>query len=239
MKQLLDNLVKKYETEDFIKDDPIKFPHKFNKKEDIEISAFISSLFAFGRREMFINKLDELFSFASPVELIFDYKKFNLDNFIYRFIKSCDLIELLRILNKLYITDRSSLEELFSSNDRFYTSTNYFYSNCNIPSSTGFCFMFAKPENNSALKRINMFLRWMVRKNSVVDFGIWDSIKQNELLIPLDTHVARTSRKFNLLKRKQNDFKSVIELTNKLKEFDESDPVKYDFALFGLGVNEK
>ena len=151
MKQLLDNLVKKYETEDFIKDDPIKFPHKFNKKEDIEISAFISSLFAFGRREMFTKKLDELFSFASPVELIFDYKKFNLDNFIYRFIKSCDLIELLRILSKLYITDRSSLEELFSSNDRFYTSTNYFYSNCNIPSSTGFCFMFAKPENNSAL----------------------------------------------------------------------------------------
>ena len=98
--------------------------------------------------------------------------------------------------------------------------------------------MFAKPENKSALKRINMFLRWMVR-DGVVDFGLWDFISKSELIIPLDTHVARLSRKFNLLKRKVNDYKSAIELTEKLKEFDEFDPVKYDFALFGLGVNEK
>ena len=113
--------------------------------------------------------------------------------------------------------------------------TNYFYSNSTCPNSQGFCFMFAKPENNSALKRINMFLRWMVR-GGVVDFGAWNVIKKSELLIPLDTHVARLSREFNLLNRKQNDFKAVIELTEKLKEFDENDPVKYDFALFGLGI---
>ena len=238
MKNKLDSLVLKYETSDFIKSDPIQFPHKYKDKTDIEISAFISSLFAFGRREMFIKKLDFLFSLAqNPSELISDFKKYDLSNFIYRFIKSEDLIELLRLLNKLYIQDKSSLEELFDSKNRFEEVTNYFYLNSSCPNSQGFCFMFAKPENNSALKRVNMFLRWMVRDGEV-DFGIWKSIKKSELLIPLDTHVARLSREFKLLKRKQNDFKAVLELTNKLKEFDEFDPVKYDFALFGLGVEK-
>ena len=98
--------------------------------------------------------------------------------------------------------------------------------------------MFACPEKQGAMKRLNMFLRWMVR-NGPVDFGIWDFIKNDELLIPLDVHVARLSREFGLLKRKQNDYKAVCELTEKLKEFDSNDPVKYDFALFGLGVSEK
>ena len=240
MKKKLDELVKKYETKDFIKNDPIQFPHRFKTKEDIEISAFIASLFAFGRREMFIKKLDWLFSLTtSPYELICDYKKFDLDNFLYRFIKSKDLIELLKILNRLYIIDKSSLEELFyEKKDRFKRATDYFYSNCSISDSNGFCFMFAKPENKSALKRINMFLRWMVRGGEV-DFNLWKSIKTSELIIPLDTHVARISREFNLLNRKQNDFRAALELTEKLKEFDPIDPVKYDFALFGLGVNEK
>jgi len=238
MKKKLDSLVLKYETRDFIKSDPIQFPHRYKNKEDVEISAFISSLFAFGKREMFIKKLDYLFSLAqSPIELITDFKKYDLSNFLYRFIKSEDLIELLRLLNKLYILDKSSLEELFNSKNRFEKATNYFYSNSNCASNQGFCFMFAKPENNSALKRMNMFLRWMVREG-VVDFGIWKSIKKSELLIPLDTHVARLSREFNLLNRKQNDFRAVLELTNKLKEFDENDPAKYDFALFGLGVEK-
>lgn len=238
MKKRLDELVKKYETPDFIKDDPIQFPHRFNKKEDIEISAFISALFAFGRREAFIKKLDYLFSLASPYELILDYKKHDLSNFVYRFIKSEDLIELLRLLNKLYSLDKSSLAELFhEKQNRLIRVTNYFYSNSICPNNQGFCFMFAKPENKSALKRLNMFLRWMVR-DGAVDFNLWDFIKKDELIIPLDTHVARISREFNLLKRKQNDFRAALELTEKLKEFDESDPVKYDFALFGLGVNE-
>ena len=237
MKELLDNLVKRYETPEFIKDDPIQMAHGYKEKNDIEISSFISCLFAFGKREQFIKKLNYLFSlFSTPSELICDYKKINFDNFLYRFIKSADLIELLKILNKLYCIDKSSLAELFyEKKDRFERVTNYFYSNCKYPDSTGFCFMFAKPSNNSAMKRLNLFLRWMVRKGPV-DFGLWDFIKTNELLIPLDTHVARISRKYNLLNRKQNDFKAVIELTNKLKEFDENDPVKYDFALFGLGA---
>ncbi len=239
MKKILDDLVKKYETTDFIKDDPIQFPHRFKSKRDVEISAFISALFAFGKREMFIKKLDFLFSLAnSPYELILDYKKFNLDDFVYRFIKNVDLIELLRLLNKLYVEDKSSLEELFYKKEKMFERvTNYFYSNSTCPNNTGFCFMFAKPENKSALKRINMFLRWMIR-DGVVDFALWNFLDKSELLIPLDTHVARISREFGLLKRKQNDFKTCVELTEKLKEFDPKDPVKYDFALFGLGVNE-
>ena len=239
MKEYLDNLVKKYETKDFIKSDPIQFPHRYKDKEDIEISGFISSLFAFGKREMFIKKLEFLFSLTqTPKELIHDFKKYNLDDFLYRFIKSPDLIELLKILNKLYYSDKSSLEELFCDKKRLDCATNYFYKNSSLTSSTGFCFMFAKPQNNSAMKRLNMFLRWMVRSGDV-DFGIWKNIKKSELYIPLDTHVAKLSRKFGLLKRKQNDFKAVIELTEKLKEFDNSDPVKYDFALFGLDVDNQ
>lgn len=238
MKNKLDKLVLKYETLDFIKTDPIQFPHKYKNKEDIEIAGFISSLFAFGRRELFIKKLDLLFSqFETPYQLISDFKKLDLSNFVYRFIKSKDLIELLRLLNKLYIQDKSSLEELFNHKNKFQNVNNYFYSNSKCPNSLGFCFMFAKPENNSALKRMNMFLRWMVR-DGAVDFGIWKSIKKLELLIPLDTHVARLSREFGLLKRSTNDFRAVLELSEKLKEFDEFDPIKYDFALFGLGVEE-
>ena len=239
MKELLDSLAKKYETKNFISSDPIQFPHKYKEKEDIEISAFISSLFAFGKREMFIKKLEFIFSqFNTPSELIKDYKKFNLDEFVYRFIKSRDLLELLRILNKLYYIDKSSLEELCTSKNRLNKITEYFYQNSSCSDSTGFCFMFAKPENNSAMKRLNMFLRWMVRDGEV-DFGIWKNIKKSELLIPLDTHVSKISRKFNLLKRKQNDMKAVIELTENLKNYDENDPVKYDFALFGLGVSNE
>ncbi len=239
MKKTLDSLVKKYETKEFIKNDPIKLPHKFKTREDIEISAFISSLFAFGRRDVFIKKLEYLFSLVDcPYQLILDYKKHDLSNFIYRFIKSPDLIELLRLLNKLYEKDKSSLGELFlEKNNRFQRTTDYFYKNSTCPNSPGFCFMFAKPENKSALKRINMFLRWMVRSGPV-DFGIWDFISKKELIIPLDTHVARISREFGLLNRKQNDFKSALELTEKLKEFDAKDPIKYDFALFGLGVEK-
>lgn len=240
MKEILDNLVKKYETKNFILSDPIKFPHRYKTKEDVEISAFISSLFAFGKREMFIKKLEYIFSlFNSPFELIENYKKNNLDDFVYRFIKAPDLIELLRLLNKLYILDKSSLEELFyEKENRFLRAIDYFYKNSTCANNKGFCFLFAHPKNKSALKRINMFLRWMVR-NGEVDLGIWKNIKKDELLIPLDTHVAAISREFNLLKRKQNDFRAVIELTEKLKSFDEKDPIKYDFALFGLGIERQ
>ena len=131
MKNKLDNLVKKYETVDFIKNDPIQFPHRYIDKKDVEISALISALFSFGKRELFIKKLEYIFSFARPYELICDFRKYDLSDFLYRFIKSADLIEAFKILNKLYCIDKIELEEMFLSNiSRFQKFSDYFYKNC-------------------------------------------------------------------------------------------------------------
>lgn len=246
MKEFLDRLVKKYETKDFIKDDPIKFPHRYIAKNDVEISALISALFAFGKREAFIQKLDFLFSVMQnePYNFIcaFDNKNESLKNFVYRFVKGFDLICFLESLNKLYCRDNSSIGELFFEGKQkkcmLKYASNYFYSCLNCKPELGFCHLFARPQNGGAMKRMNMFLRWMVRKGPV-DLGIWDFIKPSELLIPLDVHVGNVSRSLGLLKRNTNDYKSVLELTKKLREFDSSDPIKYDFALFGAGVNSE
>ncbi len=239
MKNILDKLAKKYETKDFIKNDPIQFPHRFSKKEDIEISGFISSLFAYGKRELFIKKLNEIFEVMEnkPLEYIINCRGKNpkLKNFKYRFIKECDLINLLDTLHILYKKDKSSLEELFSNGTQ--SVCDYFYKHANKECSMGFYHMLSNPSSGGAQKRYNMFLRWMIRKGEV-DLGVWSFKKPSELFIPLDVHVARLSRKHNLLNRSSNDFKAVVELTNKLKEFDPNDPIKYDFALFGLGVNQ-
>lgn len=236
MKKILDDLVKKYETKDFIKDDPIQFPHNYKKREDIEIAGFISALLAYGKREAFIQKLKILFSIMQnePHNFILDFEKYNylLNGFVYRFVKDCDLKGLLNGLSALY-KKGGSLEELFSKG----TQNVYDYLHKFGKNTQGFCHLLSNPENNSAQKRYNMFLRWMIRDGEV-DLGIWNFKKKKDLLIPLDVHVSRISRQFNLLNRKSNDFKTCILLTEKLKEFDENDPVKYDFALFGLGVNE-
>ena len=244
MKEFLDRLVKKYETKDFIKDDPIRFPHRYIAKNDVEISALISALFAFGKREAFIQKLDFLFDVMQnePYNFIcaFDSKDESLKNFVYRFVKGFDLICFLESLNKLYCRDNSSIGELFFEGKQkkcmLEYASNYFYSCLNCKPKLGFCHLFARPQNGGAMKRMNMFLRWMVRKGPV-DLGIWDFMPTSKLLIPLDTHVARLSREMGLLTRKANDFKSVIEITENLKNFDSNDPVKYDFAMFGYGVN--
>lgn len=246
MKEFLDRLVKKYETKDFIKDDPIRFPHRYIAKNDVEISALISALFAFGKREAFIQKLDFLFDVMQnePYNFIcaFDNKNEILKNFVYRFVKGFDLICFFESLNKLYCRDNSSIGELFFEGKQkkcmLEYASNYFYSCLNCKPELGFCHLFARPQNGGAMKRMNMFLRWMVRKGPV-DLGIWDFIKPGELLIPLDVHVGNVSRSLGLLERNANDYKSVLELTKKLREFDSSDPVKYDFALFGAGVNSK
>lgn len=244
MKSYLDNLVKKYETKDFIKDDPIQFAHKFTDKKDIEIAAFISALFSFGKREMFIKKLDEIFNKMQnePHNFICNYddKEKLFDGFCYRFVADYDLKCMLLALHNLYVKDKMSVGELFfegkNKESMLTFVSDYFYQCQNGEIGMGFCHLFAKPQNKGAMKRINMFLRWMVRKGPV-DLGLWDFIKTDELLIPLDVHVGKISRSLGLLQRNSNDFKSVIELTQKLKEFDQKDPIKYDFALFGAGVN--
>ena len=249
-KEELDNLVSKYETKDFIKEDPIQFIYKFRTKQDIELAGFIASLFAYGNRKMFIQKLDDLFSRSGNDLLNYiknGYFK-NLEGFEYRFSKDFDIIPVFEILHKLY-SESDGLEELFSyafqnvkgfdrgdKYDRFLQAvTDYFYSNAPKSAGHGFFHMLPNPSNGGAMKRMNMYLRWMVRKSNV-DMGIWGFMKPCDLFIPLDVHVARLSRNMGLLTRKSNDYRAVVELTSRLREFCCEDPVKYDFAMFAFGV---
>ncbi len=247
LKEQLDKYILEYETEDFIKDDPIQIIHKFENKDDTEIAGFIASMFAYGKREVFIQKLNHIFNLMEnkPLDYIksFNFKNNNINCCDYRFSKDCDLIQIFKILNKLYC-ENETLESLFKNNyngevwSMFQGVVDYFYDNVDIQVTKGFFHLLPNPKKKSAMKRMNMLLRWFVRK-SAVDIGIWDFIPTSELLIPLDTHVAKISRKLGLLKRNDNGYESVIELTNNLKLFDANDPVKYDFALFGYGVNNK
>lgn len=237
----IDKLAKKYETVEFIKNDPVQFPHRFIEKKDIEIAGFIASLVAYGRREVFIKKLDQLFEIAQnePYNFIMNFEPKLLDDFNYRFGKPDDFTQIFLILHQLYEKD-GGLEELFkygyeNSENIFIPVTDYFYSK--FEPTQGVKFMIPDANKGSAMKRMCMFLRWMVRKSSV-DFGIWDFMPASDLLIPLDTHVARLSREMGLLTRNANDFKSVLEITENLRKFDPKDPIKYDFALFGYGVSE-
>ena len=247
----LDKLVEKYETIDFIKDDPIQFCHRSKCKEEIELYGFISSLFAYGNRKLFIKKLDEIFAKAEGdlVGFVKNGDFASLKGVEYRFSKENDIIPIFKILSKLY-NESKGLEELFEyswkqSNQKssilekeqifLQTVVDYFYSQAPKTFTQGFYHMIPNPKNGGAMKRMNMFLRWMVRKGPV-DLGIWDFITPSELLIPLDVHVARISREMGLLIRKSNDFKAVLELTEQLKKFSPDDPVKYDFAMFAFGV---
>lgn len=236
----LDKLVEKYETVEFIKNDPIQFIHRGKTKKDSELYGFIASLFAYGNRKIFIKKLEEIFSKADGdvLEFIKNGDFSSLKGVEYRFSKENDIIPIFEILSKLY-NESSGLEELFAyafNSEKFLqTVVDYFYSNAPKTVGQGFYHMIPNPENGGAMKRMNMFLRWMVRKPPV-DLGIWSFIKPSELLIPLDVHVARVSREMGLLNRKSNDFKAVLELTNNLKKFCPEDPVKYDFAMFAFGV---
>lgn len=244
----IDFLAETFETSEFIKDDPVQFPHRFFNEKDIEIAGFIASLVAYGSRKVFIKKLNGLFELAEnePLNFILNFDKKILGDFNYRFGKTEDFARIFYIMKELYEKD-GGLSELFKyaygevktlRDTRFFkTVTDYFYSRvAEDNAGQGFYFMIPNPENGGAMKRMNMFLRWMVRKPPV-DFGIWNFIPQSELLIPLDVHVARVSREMGLLSRSSNDFKAVIELTDNLKNFDANDPVKYDFATFGYGVN--
>lgn len=263
----LEELAEKYETVDFIKDDPIQFAHRFKTTEDTEIAAFLASLFAYGNRKVFIKKLNELFEIINnkPLEYVLNFDPKTLKGFNYRFAKDFDIIEVFHILNKLYKED-GGLRALFKYSYAISSAppegevefqckeraleireggnikqmlqavTDYFYSNARNEVGQGFYHLIPNPKNGGAMKRMNMFLRWVVRKGPV-DLGLWDFIPTSELLIPIDVHVSRISREMGLLTRNSNDFKAVIELTENLKKICPTDPVKFDFAMFGVGVN--
>ena len=247
LKTHLEDLVKKYETKEFIVNDPIQFPHRFKDKKDIEIAGFLSALFAYGKREVFIKKLDILFDKMNnePLNFVINFSKDNsiLDDFDYRFSVGIDIKQIILILKELYTQD-SSLESLFeygwnssgTIKGTLQTVVDYFYSRKTLNVTKGFYHLLPNPTKNSACKRLNMFLRWMIRDGEV-DLGVWNFIPKSELLIPLDVHVAKISLSLGLLARSQKDYNSVIELMENLKKFDNNDPVKYDFAMFGYGVN--
>ena len=245
-KNELEELVKTYEVKTFTVNDPSQFLRKYKNKKDTEITSFISALFSFGKREAFIKKLNEIFDIMGsyPLNFIlnFDKNKRPFKNFKYRFIKEEDLNELLLCLKTLY-SKGESLKSIFEYG--YKTSGNikgmlkivvdYFYANSQNNDTVGFKHLLPKPDNGSAMKRFCMFLRWMVRDGEV-DLGIWDFIPKNELLIPMDTHVIQQAQKMGLLSKPKADYKTAVELTNILKQFDPNDPVKYDFALFGYGI---
>jgi len=247
----LNRKVDEYNRVDFIANDPISIPHNFSKKQDIEIAGFFASIFAWGNRTTIINKCKELLQRMdqSPHDFILQHHQSDLKrllSFKHRTFNDTDLLYFIQFL-KMHYERNSSLETAFNKHlkkaevnvapalDGFF---RYFFSLPAVPERTKK--HIAAPSKNSSCKRLNMFLRWMVRKDHKgVDFGIWKTISPSQLICPLDVHVARVARRFNLLERKQTDWIAALNLTENLKKLDQADPVKYDFALFGLGVIEK
>lgn len=250
LKEFLDQKVDLYNQVDFIKDDPIYIPHLFEKKQDIEISGLFAAVLAWGLRKTIISKCKQLMELMdwSPHDFIVNYQPKDLVKFLdfkHRTFNSTDLTYFLEWL-QWYYRKNDSLETAFST---FMTSTdsdtgsaligfhNYFFSLPESPQRTKK--HIATPERNSSCKRLNMYLRWMVRKDHKgVDFGIWNQIKPSQLLCPVDVHVERVARSLKLIQKPQVNWKGTIELTEQLRFLDPIDPVKYDFALFGLGIME-
>lgn len=247
LKDFLEEKVKLYNNHNFIDTDPIQIPHRFSQKKDIEISAFLTATLAWGNRKMIINKANELMHCMddSPYEFILNFNLNELrsiQNFKHRTFNSIDLEFYLLSLQHIY-KHLGGLEKTFyfesSHSDSYFSIMNFRKEFLSVVHQSRSEKHLSNPEKGSAAKRINMFLRWMVRKDKQgVDFGIWKNIKPSQLVCPLDTHSGNVARKLGLIRRKQNDWKTAMELNLNLKQLDPKDPVKYDFALFGLGVFE-
>lgn len=247
LKLFLDKKVKEYNNLSFIPLDPVSVPHMFSKKQDIEISGFFAATFAWGNRTTIINKCKELMKLMdnSPHEFIVHHKEKDRKRFLgfcHRTFNDTDLLYFISFLQHHYKRYESLEDAFFKGAAEVEDALNYFYTYFfsleDVPRRT--LKHVASPVKNSGCKRLNMFLRWMVRNDGKgVDFGIWKKISPSKLIIPLDLHVARVARRFKLLNRPNADWQSALELTGHLREFDAKDPVKYDFALFALGVMER
>jgi len=250
LKSFLDKKVAQYNQPSFIAADPISIPHLFSKKQDIEIAGFFAAIFAWGNRTTIINKSKELMMLMheEPYQFILHHSNNDLKkllHFKHRTFNATDLLYSILFLKHHYLHHRS-LETAFFPNkagqvvieDALNSFFGYFFSLNEAPEHTKK--HIAAPFKGSTCKRLNMFLRWMVRSdNHCVDFGIWKGIDPADLICPVDVHVARVARSLNLITRGQTDWLTATELTQNLKTFDAADPVKYDFALFSLGVEEK
>jgi len=246
LKEFLDSKYEQYNQKKFIESDPIQVPHNFTSKEDIEISSFLTATIAWGQRKTIIKNSFKMMDLLdnSPYDYIINSTEKEIDklNIKHRTFNEIDFRYFIKRLKYIYI-NHGNLENIFFDNIEGNTMHNsihnfksLFFKN-NYPLRT--TKHISDPFKGSACKRVNMFLRWMVRKDSNgVDFGIWNKISPSHLSCPLDVHSGRVARKLGILNRTQNDHKAVIELDNKLRIFDSNDPVKYDFSLFGLGVFE-
>jgi uncharacterized protein (TIGR02757 family) len=257
LKAFLDAKVAQYNRPKFIENDPITIPHMFSRKQDIEIMGFWAATLAWGQRVTIIKKCKELIALmdGAPYDFIINHEEPDLKKllqFKHRTFNDVDTLYFIAFFRQHY-EKFESLEDAFVPTPpgslkgegkeqvvelalNYFRS--YFFSLPDFPHRTKK--HVSSPSQKSTCKRLNMFLRWMVRKDdNGVDFGIWNRIKPADLICPLDLHVDRVSRKLNLITRKQTDWQTTVELTERLREFDPNDPVKYDFALFGLGIEER
>lgn len=246
LKEFLDEKYLKYNTVGFIENDPVCIPRAYTKKQDIEITAFWASILAWGQRKTIINKCKELFHMMdnSPHDFILGHSEEELKRFLtfkHRTFNDVDTLYFIEFF-KNYYQQNDSLEALFKVDISEETIErglinfhDHFFSLPYAPQRTRK--HIATPVRNSACKRLNMFLRWMVRQDEKgVDFGIWKQLQPRQLICPCDVHVERVAKKLGLIKEVKSDWKTACSLTKELKKFDPEDPVKYDFALFGLGV---
>lgn len=251
LQDFLDEQVEKINRPDFIQDDPVSIPHQFSLLQDIEIIGFWTAMLAWGQRKTIINKATELIELmdGAPYDFIINHEEQDraaLLDFKHRTFQATDTLYFLEFLQHHY-RQHDSLESAFTQflpkeapniEKALIGFHDYFFSLPEAPQRTRK--HIATPARKSSCKRLNMFLRWMVRKDDKgVDFGLWNTLKPSQLLMPLDVHVDRVARNLGLLTRKQRDWQAVLELTDHLRAFRPDDPVIYDFALFGMGVLEK
>lgn len=249
-KELLDALFQRFNNTAFIEKDPVSIPHRFQLKEDIEIAAFFAAIFSWGNRTTILNKCNELLDCMdnAPFQFIKGHTENELKKLVFfkhRTFQATDLLHFIRFL-RFHYSEHSSLESAFTNGMQASDQNiqqalshfhRYFFSLDESPARTKK--HIPSPDNNSSCKRLNMFLRWMVRKDSSgIDFGIWKNILPSQLVCPLDIHVMRVAKELKLIDQEKSDWKTAIALTDMLKTFDPLDPVKYDIALFGWGVSK-
>ncbi len=248
LKAFLDSKVILYNTESYIESDPIQIPHRFSKKEDIEIAAFLTATIAWGQRKSIIKNATFLMDLLenSPFDFIMNASKSDIQNvrqFVHRTFNGLDCEYFIYSLRNIY-NKHSGLENVFTKGyeieNSVFSSLKYFREIfLEIEHKKRVAKHISDVSSNSAAKRLNMLLRWLVRSDDCgVDFGIWKNIPMSTLMIPLDVHVGDVGRALGLLNRKQNDWKALDEIMIRLRSFDKTDPVKYDYALFGIGVFE-
>jgi uncharacterized protein (TIGR02757 family) len=248
LRDFLNEKVLQYNHPDFIEHDPIQIPHLYEEKEDIEISGFLAATIAWGNRKTIVKNARRMMNLMgnSPYDFVLNHREEQLERihgFVHRTFNSIDFIYFIRALRQVYL-EKNGLEGIFlqhqtdsSLQPAIHHLKKEFFS---LPHPARTRKHLPDPLKGSAAKRINMFLRWMVRSDRAgVDFGIWRELSPSKLSCPLDIHTGNIARKLEMIGRKQNDSLAVEELDSALRSMDPEDPVKYDFALFGLGVFEK